>query len=102
VVYAIVPWARTSGKNEQYTLPAYSQCNLHLQVLVKVNGQLMNFTLELGSFGSAFFAHEQEQEQLSPTGDQAADEGALLQFIFSTFAAHQSKQVRVNTAHSGA
>lgn len=29
---------------------------------MKVNGQLMNFTLELGSFGSAFFAHEQEQE----------------------------------------
>jgi hypothetical protein len=90
------------GKNEQCTLPGYSPCKLHLQVLVKVDGQLMNFTLELGSFGSALFPHEQEQEQLSPTGDQAAGEGALLQFIFSTFIAHQSKQVRVNTTHSGA
>jgi hypothetical protein len=55
---------------------------MHTQVLVKVNGQLMNFTLELGSFGSAFFAHEQEQEQLSPTSDPAGGEGALLESLF--------------------
>ena len=36
---------------------------------MKVNGQLMDFTLELGSFGSAFFAHEQEQEVSPAAGD---------------------------------
>jgi phosphatidate phosphatase PAH1 len=60
-------------------LPQNSQpLAIALQVLVKVNGVLMNFTLELGSFGSAFFAHEQEQEQTTPTCAQAGDKGALL------------------------
>eukprot|EP00892_Ulva_mutabilis_P011444 jgi/Ulvmu1/8672/UM047_0010.1 len=52
----------------------YQSFRRNRQVRIKVNGVLMDFHLELGQYGSAFFAHTRDEEVLSDgDGEEGVD-----------------------------